>query len=124
MMQQNADVYLYDSREPEEFRVSAIPGANFVGYNDFSEQEAKSKLPKDKNSPIVVYCSLGVRSEDIAEKFVEMGYTNVKNLYGGIFEWKNNGYPVIDSNGDETEDVHAFSKFWGRYLKKGNKVYE
>jgi len=33
-----------------------------------------------------VYCSLGIRSEVIAKKLKKAGYTNVFNLYGGIFE--------------------------------------
>ena len=52
-----------------------------------------------------------------------MGYKNVYNLYGGIFEWKNQDLPVFDSNNKETENVHAFSKEWSQYLTKGKKVY-
>ena len=40
---------------------------------------------------IIVYCSIGVRSEDIGEKLKELGYTKILNLYGGIFDWKNKG---------------------------------
>lgn len=47
----------------------------------------------------------------------------MKNLYGGIFEWKNKEYPVIDSTGRETENVHTFSKMWSKYLNAGNPVY-
>ena len=54
---------------------------------------------------------------------MQAGYSNVKNLYGGIFEWKNEGHPVYDSEGKETEKVHAFSKHWGKLLKEGKKVY-
>ena len=72
---------------------------------------------------IVVYCAVGVRSEDIGEILLASGYSEVKNLYGGIFEWKNQGRIVIDSLKKETENVHAYSKYWGRLLTRANKVY-
>ena len=70
-----------------------------------------------------MYCSLGVRSEDIAEKLKEAGYTNVLNLYGGIFEWKNNNNKVFDAYEKETEDVHTCTQEWSKWLIKGTKVY-
>ena len=71
-----------------------------------------------------MYCSIGARSENVGEKFIKKGYTNVFNLYGGIFEWKNLGYQVYDSNGSETENVHVYSEEWGVWLNTGNKVYD
>jgi len=71
-----------------------------------------------------VYCSLGIRSEDIAEKLKKAGYNNVLNLYGGIFEWKNKDFTVYNSEGTQTEKIHTFSKEWSKWLTKGIKVYE
>jgi hypothetical protein len=45
-------------------------------------------------------------------------------LYGGIFEWKNNDFPVFNSEGKETDKIHAFSKEWSKYLYNGIKIYE
>ena len=53
-----------------------------------------------------------------------MGYKNVQNLYGGIFEWKNNDGKVYNQQEKETDSVHAFSKHWGKLLLKGEKVYD
>ncbi len=53
-----------------------------------------------EESKVVVYCSVGYRSEKIAEKLKAAGYKNVFNLYGGIFEWENQNLPVYDSNGE------------------------
>lgn len=115
---------LLDSREQEEYDISHIENANFVGYDKFKLEKLKSILPKDKNEPIVVYCSLGIRSENIAEKLQKAGYTNVYNLYGGIFQWKNKDNPVIDTEGNETENIHAFDEDWSIWLKKGVKIYK
>tara|TARA_R110002049_G_scaffold73909_1_gene190883 strand:- start:1286 stop:1777 length:492 start_codon:yes stop_codon:yes gene_type:complete len=117
------DAILLDARETNEFEVSHLKDAIFVGYDHFKLEETLAKLPKDKTTKIVVYCSLGIRSETVAHKLITAGYTNVFNLYGGIFEWKNNNFKVIDTLGNETEKVHAFSKNWSKWLKKGEKVY-
>jgi rhodanese-related sulfurtransferase len=115
---------LLDARELEEFNVSHLQNALRVGYNTFDLKNTISKLPNDKNTKIVVYCSLGIRSEIIAHPITQSGYTNVFNLYGGIFEWKNNDFQVVDTLGKPTEKVHAFNKSWGKWLKKGKKIYD
>lgn len=114
---------LLDAREAEEYNVSHLKDAIHVGYNDFDLQETSKQL-NDKQQMIVVYCSLGIRSENIAEQLEKAGYTNVFNLFGGIFEWKNNGFKVYNNVDEPTENVHAFSKTWSQWLLKGNKIYD
>ncbi|MDB4273842.1 rhodanese-like domain-containing protein [Algibacter sp.] len=120
---ESEDIILLDSREEKEFKTSHLKNAIYVGYDFFNLDSVKSKL-KNKNSKIVVYCSLGVRSEDVAEKLKKAGYSNVYNLYGGIFEWKNNDLEVLNSNEKPTDSIHTYSKAWSKWLKKGVKVYE
>jgi rhodanese-related sulfurtransferase len=114
---------LLDAREQKEYNTSHLKNAICVGYDSFNLESVQPKLP-NKDSKIVVYCSLGIRSEDIAEKLKKAGFENVKNLYGGIFEWKNNDLPVYNSNEKETDSIHTFSKAWSKWLTKGIKVYE
>lgn len=117
------NIILLDAREKNEYKVSHLKGAKFVGYNKFNLKKTMKILP-NKDAKIIVYCSLGIRSEDIGEQLKKAGYTNVLNLYGGIFEWKNKHYKVYNKKEKETEKVHAFDKNWGKWLKKGTKVYE
>lgn len=117
----NSEVLLLDSRKKEEYQVSRIKDAKFIGEQFNSESLALDNV--DKNKPIVVYCSIGVRSEDLGEVLLKKGFTNVKNLYGGIFLWKNRGFEVYDENNRQTENVHAYNRFWGMLLKSGKKVY-
>ena len=112
------NVVFLDAREKKEFNVSHIKNAIWVGYDDFDRLKA---IAKDKR--IVVYCSVGYRSEKIAEKLIKNGYQDVSNLYGSIFEWVNQGKLVYDSNGKETKKVHAYNKNWGQWLTKGEKIY-
>ncbi|MBU3010659.1 rhodanese-like domain-containing protein [Polaribacter vadi] len=118
------DAILLDAREEKEYKVSHLENAICVGYDNFKLKETIAKLPEDKKAKIVVYCSLGIRSETVAHKLIQAGYTNVYNLYGGIFEWKNADFQVIDTLGNNTEKVHTFNKNWSKWLKKGEKVYE
>jgi rhodanese-related sulfurtransferase len=115
-------IYL-DARELKEFNVSHIKNAIPIGFNHFKIQNVTSTV-KDKDATIVVYCSIGVRSEKIAELLLKSGYKNVYNLYGGIFEYKNTGGKVFNNQNKETDNVHAFNKKWSVYLTKGIKVYE
>ncbi|TDN36692.1 rhodanese-like domain-containing protein [Hymenobacter sp. UV11] len=111
---------LLDTRAPEEFSVSHLRGAKWVGYDKFSLAEVQD-IPK--NTPIVVYCSVGVRSEKIGAKLQAAGFTNVRNLYGGLFEWMNEGQPVFTADNQPTDRVHAYSPAWGIWLQRGQKVY-
>lgn len=122
-LQAKENYTLLDAREPKEFNVSHIKDAVNVGFNKFNPKKITATFT-DKNTTIIVYCSIGVRSEKIGEKLKKLGYKNVYNLYGGIFEWKNKGGIVIDNNNQTTDKVHTFNKEWSVYLEKGTKVYE
>ncbi len=109
-----------DAREPEEYEVSHLPNARFTGYKHFDEKVVDD-LPK--NAKIIVYCAVGKRSENITERLQKEGFTNVQNLYGGIFEWVNQGHAVYDVNNKPVNKVHGYSRLWGRFIDRGEKVY-
>tara|TARA_R110002020_G_scaffold31814_5_gene98684 strand:+ start:78 stop:587 length:510 start_codon:yes stop_codon:yes gene_type:complete len=107
-----------DTREKEEFEVSHLKGANWVGYDTFS---IKNVAGLDKNKPVLVYCTVGARSQEIGEKLKNAGFKEVYNLYGGLIEWANEEKPIY--HGDSlTNKVHTYSPSWGIWLKKGEKV--
>lgn len=121
-LKMNGLLILLDTRKKEEFEVSHLKGAIWVGHKKFDEQRVLDTI-MNKATPIVVYCSIGVRSEHIGEKLLKLGYTNVKNLFGGIFEWKNLDGEVYNPKGVATDSVHAYNKHWSKFLKKGIIVY-
>ena len=112
---------ILDAREKNEYHVSHIKKALHVGYENFNIKALKEV---DKKNTIVIYCSVGYRSEKIAQKLKKSGFTKVLNLQGGIFEWVNESYPVYDNKGNETQKIHAYNESWGKWLTKGEKVYE
>lgn len=120
-LKKQPDAILLDTRTKEEYNVSHLPGAKWVGYEDF-ELNRVADVPKNGN--IVVYCSVGYRSEKVGEKLMAAGYQQVHNLYGSLFEWVNEGNSVVDGQGKPTQRVHTYSRLWGVWLKRGEKVYD
>jgi rhodanese-related sulfurtransferase len=109
------DVIILDAREKNEYQVSHILGATLVGYEEFD----LAKLPRlPLDTEIYVYCSVGYRSEKIAENLKNSGYKNVSNLEGGIFSWVNQGYPVVDNKNKRTKLVHGYSLDWIQWLNE------
>lgn len=113
IMSGESDWVLLDSREFAEFEISHLPDAKWVGHTDFSILRV-SGIPKDTN--IVVYCAIGVRSEMIAEKLMASGFANVQNLYGGIFAWSNEYKSLVQQNKKPTRAVHGYDQNWAKLL--------
>ena len=118
-----SEVIILDAREPKEYGTSHIKNAIYIGYDNF-DIATVSKIIENKQAQIVVYCSVGIRSEVIAEKLKKAGHDNVFNLYGGIFNWKNEDFSVFNAEGKETDSIHTFNQEWSKWLKKGVKVYD
>lgn len=112
-------VHLLDARTKKEFEVSHLKYAREVGYFWF---DMRSIYDISKKSTVVVYCAVGNRSSKIAEKLIKAGYKNVYMLYGGIFEWVNEGNPVYTHSNIQTPQVHGYTKKWSKWLEKGNRV--
>ncbi|HEY5919435.1 MAG TPA: rhodanese-like domain-containing protein [Chryseolinea sp.] len=114
------NVVIIDTRSAEEFQISHISGALFLDYDSFKAENIKNI---DKNSKIIVYCSVGYRSERIGEQLIKLGFKDVYNLYGGIFDWINDGNLVVNRSGIRTDSVHTYNKEWSKWVEKGVKIY-
>ncbi len=108
------EVFIFDTRKREEYAVSHIAGARYLGYEDFDERRLQD-VPKD--AKIVLYCSVGYRSEKIGERLQKAGFTKVYNLYGSIFEWLNQGFAVVDEQGKPMKKVHTYNKDWSKWMQ-------
>jgi rhodanese-related sulfurtransferase len=112
---------LLDTRARAEYDVSHLPGARWVGYEAFDPKRV-ADLAHDQ--PILVYCSVGYRSERIGEQLLQLGFTRVENLYGGIFEWKHAGHAVVNQQEQPTERIHTYNQQWSQWLRTGEKVFD
>lgn len=110
---------ILDTRERDEFEVSHIQGAKWVGFDTF---ELGSIQNLDKNKPVLVYCTVGARSENIGKKLKNAGFEQVFNLYGGIIHWANEEKPLFKSE-SPTVRVHTYNRVWSIWLTSGQKVF-
>lgn len=111
-------IILLDARAKKEYEVSHVATARWVGYDEFDLTSVRD-IPKDAS--IVVYCSVGYRSEKVTQQLRDAGWKNVRNLYGGIFEWVNAGRTVVNEKGP-TEQIHGYDAVWSVWLKRGEIV--
>ena len=76
-------VFLLDVREPHEYSLARIEGSVLIPLG-----ELPSSLEKlDQDVEIVALCKMGMRSADAVMFLLQQGFTNVKNLVGGIDAW-------------------------------------
>lgn len=116
----NDEVVLLDARPSNEYEVSHIKGARHIGYEDFSIEDIWAI---DREAEVVLYCSVGQRSEEIGKKLMNMGFSNVRNLYGSIIEWVNQGNEVVDSSGEPTRRVHVHERRRAKWLRNGKGIF-
>jgi len=93
---QSKNTVFLDSRYPEDFKAGHIKGAINLPYEEF-EEHAPQVLPKlPKEEEIIAYCD-GTECEtslQLARELLELGYKDVKVLFGGWQEWKKAGLSV------------------------------
>jgi rhodanese-related sulfurtransferase len=82
------NVRFLDAREKEEFEISHIRNAEWIGSDNLDKRHLDSIGHDIK---IVVYCSVGYRSSLVVRQIRSAGFLNTYNLFGGIFKWANDG---------------------------------
>lgn len=83
---------LVDVRTAGEFAGGYVNGALNLDVRSASFAQDISKM--DKDLPVFVYCLSGGRSASAARQLVNMGYTEVYDLKGGIMAWKRAELPL------------------------------
>jgi len=77
------EVLILDVREPNEYQINRIPGSTLIPLGELPRRY--QELPRDRE--IVAQCKMGGRSAKAMDFLKTVGFTNVKNLKGGILEW-------------------------------------
>lgn len=97
-----------DVREPSELESGIIPGAITI-VRGILETNIGNKIP-DRNSPLVVYCASGVRSAFATQTLLQLGYTNVRSLIGGMQKWKDEGREIAIPKTFSNEQLERYSR--------------
>ena len=79
------DFVLIDVREPVEWEIAIIEGAEFIPKGEFLDGSALEKLPQDKQ--IVLHCKVGGRSAEVLAVLHGAGFSDAIHVGGGINAW-------------------------------------
>ncbi|TBH74077.1 rhodanese-like domain-containing protein [Aquirufa nivalisilvae] len=88
-MDNNEALYIIDVREEHEFDEFNI-GAQLIPLGELPER--LDEIEADKDAEIIVHCRSGARSGRAKEYLSSEGYSNVRNLVGGMLAWQAAGY--------------------------------
>lgn len=109
------DITILDVRDENEFDVSHLTGA--VRY----EEGMLESL--DPDAPVLVYCTVGLRSNKLAQSLREQGFNEIIELQDGLIGWSNAQLPLVNSSNKITDSIHVYNQYFGRLLKEGTPVY-
>ncbi len=77
-----------------------IPYAGEIDGTDanipFDDIDALTGAIPDKNAPVILYCRSGNMSEQASRALVELGYTQVWDVPGGMYAWQSSGRELVD----------------------------
>ncbi len=90
-MLKNKDFYFVNVHTPYEGEIAQTDA--FIPYDQIDKN--LDKLPKDKNTKIVLYCRSGRMSAIAAKRLADLGYTNVYNQILGMHDWQSKGYTIL-----------------------------
>lgn len=72
-----------------------IEGTDYnIAFNDI---DALTTTLPDKDATIILYCRSGNMSEQASRELVELGYTQVYDVPGGMVDWQSSGRTLVDN---------------------------
>ncbi len=75
---------LVDVREPAEVAIASLPGFQILSLSEFPEWSGQIHTRLDPHQETLVLCHHGMRSSQMCQWLMSQGFTNVKNIAGGI----------------------------------------
>ena len=78
------NLQLIDVREPLEIEIAFIKGFTVFPLSQFPEWSDQVDVHLDSNKETLVLCHHGMRSAQMCQWLISKGFTNVKNIVGGI----------------------------------------
>ena len=76
-------LFILDVREPNEYQINKIAGSTLIPLGEVPRRY--QELPRDVE--IITQCKMGGRSQKALDFLRTVGFTNIKNLKGGILDW-------------------------------------
>jgi sulfur-carrier protein adenylyltransferase/sulfurtransferase len=85
MLDSGRKVALIDVREPVEWDINHIDGAELIPKSALEAGDGLAKLPHDRTP--ILYCKTGVRSAEALAAVKKAGFSDALHLQGGIVAW-------------------------------------
>lgn len=98
---------LLDVRTAAEYKTSHIANSLQADWNNREQFKERLKY-MDKNKPVYVYCAAGIRSEAAAKWMRENGFSEIKELSGGLKAWNTAHKPTEGLPNEEQISSEAF----------------
>jgi rhodanese-related sulfurtransferase len=89
------EVQVVDVRTAEEFAGGHLAKAVMISWTEPGFEAHAKKL--DPSKPVLVYCRSGRRSAAAASALAKLGFTEIRDLDGGIVAWEKAGESVAKS---------------------------
>tara|TARA_Y100001933_G_scaffold8379_1_gene7549 strand:+ start:1010 stop:1465 length:456 start_codon:yes stop_codon:yes gene_type:complete len=85
LLDNQADFFLLDCREAEEFQTASIAGATLFPMSEIQQRVVELEPHRDRH--VVVHCHLGGRSMQVTQWLRQQGFDRVQSMAGGIAAW-------------------------------------
>jgi rhodanese-related sulfurtransferase len=84
LSQKQTNLQLIDVREPHEVAIAHLEGFDVLPLSDFTNWSETIKSRYQSDLETLVICHHGMRSDRMCQWLRNIGFTNVKNIVGGI----------------------------------------
>ncbi len=95
MLDSGRDFKLIDVREPSEYQICKINSATLIPLGEIEAKDPSRLNGLGQNDEIILHCKAGVRSMKAVNALMEMGFSNVRSMRGGILEWSEKVDPSV-----------------------------
>ena len=94
-LQRKGKSIVLDVNKHEHFAAGHIPNSVNIPLEELNSDN--SALMKHKDKTTIIVCQTGSRSNQAAKKLVELGFSNINILRGGLISWGKENLPVVSN---------------------------
>jgi rhodanese-related sulfurtransferase len=90
LIKKTKDLQIIDVRTPAEYADGHLARAKLIPVEEIAERLSEI----DKKKPVLLYCRFGLKSRNALAVLQDHGFTNARQMEGGILAWQAAGLPV------------------------------
>ena len=86
-------IQVVDCRERDEWDTAHAEGMILIPLSEMGQRLQEM----DRERPLIVVCRSGNRSMRATQQLLQIGFTDVKSMNGGLLLWAEQGHPLVTS---------------------------